>query len=89
LRFPDAAAGIAQAISSKTVVREVDVELLTQELRQQLPPLDSTMGLDDPLVICKFFTPDAGWTWYTLEFDGPAGGELACRASPVRHELPL
>src|SRR5947207_5571288 len=24
----------------------------------------------DPLVICKFFTPDAQWTWYALEFDG-------------------
>ena len=24
----------------------------------------------DPLVICKFFTPDSSWTWYGLEFDG-------------------
>jgi len=22
------------------------------------------------MVICKFFTPDAGWTWYVIEFDG-------------------
>jgi Protein of unknown function (DUF2958) len=21
-------------------------------------------------MICKFFTPDAGWTWYASEFDG-------------------
>jgi hypothetical protein len=46
------------------------MELLTQELRQQLPPLYSQEAVDDPLVICKFFTPDAGWTWYALEFDG-------------------
>ena len=24
----------------------------------------------DPLVICKFFTPDSSWSWYCLEFDG-------------------
>ncbi len=46
------------------------MELLTTELRQQLPPLYSQEAVADPLVICKFFTPDAGWTWYTLEFDG-------------------
>lgn len=22
------------------------------------------------MVICKFFTPDANWTWYAIEFDG-------------------
>jgi hypothetical protein len=43
------------------------MELLTQELRQQLPPLYSQESVADPLVICKFFTPDAGWTWYALE----------------------
>jgi len=46
------------------------MELLTQELRQQLPPLYSQEAVADPLVICKFFTPDAQWTWYALEFDG-------------------
>jgi hypothetical protein len=43
------------------------MELLTQELRQHLPPLYSQESVTDPLVICKFFTPDAGWTWYALE----------------------
>jgi len=46
------------------------LELLTQELRKQLPPLYSQEHVDDPLVVCKFFTPDAGWTWYAYEFDG-------------------
>jgi len=46
------------------------MELLTQELRQQLPPLYSQEAVADSLVICKFFTPDAQWTWYALEFDG-------------------
>lgn len=25
---------------------------------------------DDPLVVCKFFTPDSSCTWYVIEFDG-------------------
>src|SRR5256886_15748561 len=35
-----------------------------------LPPLYSQEYEEDPLVICKFFTPDSNWTFYTLEFDG-------------------
>ncbi len=35
-----------------------------------LPPLYSQEHEEDPLVICKFFTPDSNWTWYVLEFDG-------------------
>ena len=46
------------------------MELLTKELREQLPPLYSQEHEADPLVICKFFTPDSSWTWYAIEFDG-------------------
>lgn len=46
------------------------MKLLTNELRQKLPPLYSTENDEDPLVICKFFTPDSNWTWYATEFDG-------------------
>ena len=46
------------------------MELLPKELREQLPPLYSQEHEADPLVICKFFTPDSQWTWYCLEFDG-------------------
>jgi hypothetical protein len=35
-----------------------------------LPPLYSQEHEEDPLVICKFFTPDSNWTWYAYEFDG-------------------
>jgi hypothetical protein len=45
-------------------------KLLPQELREQIPPLYSQEHEADPLVICKFFTPDSGWTWYAYEFDG-------------------
>jgi len=46
------------------------MQLLTTALRRQLPPLGSTQDDPDPKAICKFFTPDAGWTWYASEFDG-------------------
>jgi Protein of unknown function (DUF2958) len=46
------------------------MELLTKELREQLPPLYAQEHEADPLVICKFFTPDSSWTWYAWEFDG-------------------
>jgi hypothetical protein len=50
--------------------RAIRLELLTKELREHLPPLYAQEQEADPLVICKFFTPDSTWTWYVLEFDG-------------------
>jgi len=43
------------------------MKLLTKELLKKLPPLYSQENVEDPLVMCKFFTPDAHWTWYALE----------------------
>lgn len=45
------------------------MELLTSEIIEALPPLYSTdkTPLNDKLVICKFFTPDANWTWFIFE----------------------
>ena len=45
------------------------MKLLTDELIKILPPLYSTENIKDPLIQCKFFTPDSSWTWYALEFD--------------------
>lgn len=45
------------------------MKLLNDELIKILPPLYSTENLKDPLIQCKFFTPDSSWTWYVLEFD--------------------
>ena len=42
-------------------------KLLTKELREKIPPLYSQENNPDPLVICKFFTPDSNWTWYVIE----------------------
>ena len=43
------------------------IKLLTKELEKALPALYSQEKNADPMVMCKFFTPDAGWTWYAIE----------------------
>jgi hypothetical protein len=43
------------------------VELLTEEVKKQLPPLYSQQSEKDPLVVCKFFHPLSFWTWYAIE----------------------
>lgn len=45
----------------------VKKSLLTAELRATIPV---TAEGDDPIVQCKFFTPDGAATWLVLEFDG-------------------
>ena len=45
------------------------MNLLNDELIKTLPPLYSTENIKDPLIQCKFFTPDSSWSWYVLEFD--------------------
>jgi hypothetical protein len=51
------------------------MELLTEELRQQLPPLYSQENEPDPIVHAKFFTPDSSWTWWVTE-GSPRGGDF-------------
>jgi Protein of unknown function (DUF2958) len=46
------------------------MHLLPNAIRQRLPPLYANEEGTDALAIVKFFTPDAGWTWYASEFDG-------------------
>lgn len=46
------------------------MDLLTPELRAQLPVLYAQEGNPDPIAYVKFFTPDSSWTWYGSEFDG-------------------
>ena len=43
------------------------MQLLTLELRAQLPPLYSQEAIPDPIGHTKFFTPDSNWTWYVTE----------------------
>ncbi len=46
------------------------MKLLSAENRRRLPSLYTQENEPDPTVPVKFFTPDAGWTWYAIEFDG-------------------
>ncbi len=46
------------------------MKLLTQEIRKRLPALYACEQVKDPVVQCKFFTPDSNWSWYAIEFDG-------------------
>lgn len=46
------------------------MQLLTEVLKEQLPPLYATEKEEDPMVWCKFFHPNSGWRWYVTEFDG-------------------
>lgn len=46
------------------------MKLLTMEILNKLPKLYACEQEKDPMVQCKFFTPDANWTWYAVEFDG-------------------
>jgi Protein of unknown function (DUF2958) len=45
--------------------------LLPKHIARSLPKIGATdaQGLD-ALARVKFFTPDAGWTWFATEFDG-------------------
>lgn len=43
------------------------MRLLSRELQEQIPPPYSAEGQGDPVVVAKFFTPWASWTWYVLE----------------------
>jgi hypothetical protein len=45
-------------------------DLLPDWLTVQVPLLYTTEEQGDPLVMAKFFTPDARWTWYLTETDG-------------------
>lgn len=59
----------------KVTLREYAVRpqlpLLDTETRRRLPPLYSTEKQGENAVAQgKFFTPDAGWSWYPTEFDG-------------------
>ena len=50
---------------------EYAMDLMPEEIRAALPPLYATENDDNQAIVSvKYFTPDAGWTWYPTEFDG-------------------
>ena len=42
--------------------------LMNPDVLEDLPPLYSQEHNPDPQAMIKYFTPDAGWTWYALEY---------------------
>lgn len=60
------------------------MQLVTEELRQQLPPLYAQENVPDPVVHVKFFTPDSSWTWYATEggYVCPEHGTCDCQECP-------
>lgn len=46
------------------------MNLLTPEIRSQLPSIYSQEKVADPIAYVKFFNPQSNWTWYITEFDG-------------------
>lgn len=46
------------------------MELMTEEISKQLPPIGEQDQAEDPIVYARFFCPWNHWTWYAYEFDG-------------------
>ena len=62
----------AQARRQKTIMNTKmrggdDMQLLTKELREQIPALYSQENEADPMVYIKYFDPVGSWTWYVTE----------------------
>src|SRR4051812_43550049 len=51
------------------------MQLLTADLRAQMPALYAQEGGKDPVVHAKFFTPDSNWTWFATEGE-PRGNDF-------------
>lgn len=58
---------------------------IPEELRGKIPQLYATEREASPTAWVKLFTPDAGWTWYLIEFDG----DDTCFGYVVGHEAEL
>ncbi|WP_238383074.1 DUF2958 domain-containing protein [Rubripirellula obstinata] len=43
--------------------------LLPKGILAKLPTLGATSENPDPVVQVKWFTPDANWTWWVIEYD--------------------
>ena len=44
-------------------------EFFPENIRDKIASLRAAENQSDPIVWVKFFTPDANWTWYVIEFD--------------------
>ena len=44
------------------------MSLLTEELLERFKELGSQEEVEDPIVVCKIFSPSGGATWYITEY---------------------
>ena len=44
------------------------MKLLTQEIRERLPPLYSTQTQEDPVAFVRYFHPQSKWVWVATEY---------------------
>lgn len=51
------------------IIRRCKMKLITKEIESKMPAIGSQNEENNPIVHVKFFTPDANWTWYALEYD--------------------
>lgn len=45
------------------------MKLINKELLSSIPALYEQDGVIDKVAYVKFFTPDANWTWFAMEYD--------------------
>jgi len=45
------------------------VKLITHELAKEFAKIGTQEGVDDPIVIAKFFNPAGAGTWYAISYD--------------------
>ena len=64
------------------------MELMTNEIEEQLPALYSQENVEDPICRLKYFTPDAGWTWYIVEGEKQEDGDYLFFAKVVTPFVP-
>ena len=64
------------------------MKLLTKEIEKTLPPLYSQDEVEDPICNLKFFTPDAGWTWFILEGSEQEDGDWLFFAKVISPIVP-
>ena len=64
------------------------MKLITGEIETTLPALYSQDEVEDPICNLKFFTPDAGWTWFIVEGDKQEGGDWLFFAKVISPIVP-
>ena len=64
------------------------MKLLTKEIKAKLPKLYSQDDVADPIAHIKFFTPDAGWTWYISEGEKQEEGDWLFFAKVISPIMP-